>query len=185
MAFLNQVKAFSSVIEEMGNPFIDESNHLLDLDTRDLTDSSHTTRKNSVLSRGKLLVSLHAPRRKLLHGVSYMSQMLPVMAMVKWLFVQSTLMNYGLPLRQIKALESYPPMRIVQRNAMTYSFYMQLAGVTQYHPLLALERELYGKIWKIFWGCDPAFCTLASSPDPTSVDDQLEVHVHVYTGAQL
>ena len=83
MAFLNQVKAFSIVIEEMGNPFIDESNHLLDLDTKDLTDSSHTTRKNSVPSQGKLLVSLHAPRRKLLHGVSYMSQMLPIMAMVK------------------------------------------------------------------------------------------------------
>ena len=40
MAFFNQVKALRNVIEEMGNPFIDESNDLLVLDTRDLTDPS-------------------------------------------------------------------------------------------------------------------------------------------------
>ena len=38
MAFFNQVKALSHVIEEMGNPFIDESNDLLVLDTRDIAD---------------------------------------------------------------------------------------------------------------------------------------------------
>lgn len=36
--FFNQVKMLTNVIEEMGNPFIDESNELLVLDTRDLAD---------------------------------------------------------------------------------------------------------------------------------------------------
>lgn len=40
MAFFNHVKALSNVIEEMGNPFTDESNDLLVLDTRDLADPS-------------------------------------------------------------------------------------------------------------------------------------------------
>ncbi len=40
VAFFNQVKALSDIIEEMGNPFIDESNDLLVLDTRDLADPS-------------------------------------------------------------------------------------------------------------------------------------------------
>ncbi len=35
VAFLKQVKDLSNVIEEMGNPFIDESKDLLVLDTRD------------------------------------------------------------------------------------------------------------------------------------------------------
>ena len=39
-AFFNQVKALSNVIDEMGNPFTDESNDLLVLDTRDIVDSS-------------------------------------------------------------------------------------------------------------------------------------------------
>ena len=40
MTFFNQVKALSNVIEDMGNPFIDESDDLLVLDTRDLADPS-------------------------------------------------------------------------------------------------------------------------------------------------
>ena len=36
MEFFNQVKALGNVIEEMGNPFIDESNDLVVLDTRDV-----------------------------------------------------------------------------------------------------------------------------------------------------
>ena len=40
MTFLNQVKPLSNVIEDMGNPFIDESDDLLVLDTRDLADPS-------------------------------------------------------------------------------------------------------------------------------------------------
>lgn len=39
MTFFNQVKALSNVIEDMGNPFIDESGDLV-LDTRDLADPS-------------------------------------------------------------------------------------------------------------------------------------------------
>ena len=39
MTFLNQVKTLSNVIEEMGNPFIDESDDLV-LDSRDLADPS-------------------------------------------------------------------------------------------------------------------------------------------------
>jgi hypothetical protein len=38
ITFYNQVKVLSSVIEDMGNPFIDDSNDLLVLDTRDLAD---------------------------------------------------------------------------------------------------------------------------------------------------
>ena len=38
VTFFNQVKALSNVIEEMGNPFTDESNDLLVLDSRDLAD---------------------------------------------------------------------------------------------------------------------------------------------------
>jgi hypothetical protein len=36
VTFFNQVKALSNVIEEMGSPFIDDSNDLLVLDSRDL-----------------------------------------------------------------------------------------------------------------------------------------------------
>ena len=39
-AFFNHVKALSNVIDEMGNPFTDESNDLLVLDTTDIVDSS-------------------------------------------------------------------------------------------------------------------------------------------------
>lgn len=38
MTFFNQLKALSSVIEEMGNPFTEESSDLLVLDTRDIAD---------------------------------------------------------------------------------------------------------------------------------------------------
>jgi len=38
VTYFNQVKALSNVIEEMGNPFIDDSNDLLVLDSRDLAD---------------------------------------------------------------------------------------------------------------------------------------------------
>ena len=38
MAFFNQVKALTNVIEEMGNPFNDESKDLLVLDSRDIAD---------------------------------------------------------------------------------------------------------------------------------------------------
>ena len=40
MTFFNQVKALCNVIEDMGNPFIDDSNDLLVLDTRDLADQA-------------------------------------------------------------------------------------------------------------------------------------------------
>jgi len=39
-SFFNQVRALENVIEEMGNPFIDKSNDLLVLDTRDIADTS-------------------------------------------------------------------------------------------------------------------------------------------------
>ena len=38
--FFSQVKALSSRIEDMGNPFTDESKDFLVLDTRDIVDSS-------------------------------------------------------------------------------------------------------------------------------------------------
>ena len=38
MIFFNQVKALCNVIENMGNPFIDDSNDLFVLDTRELAD---------------------------------------------------------------------------------------------------------------------------------------------------
>ena len=38
MTFFNQVKALCNVIEDMGNPFIDDSNYLFVLDTGDLAD---------------------------------------------------------------------------------------------------------------------------------------------------
>ena len=38
--FFNQVKALSTAIEEIGNPFIDDSNDLLVQDTRDLADQT-------------------------------------------------------------------------------------------------------------------------------------------------
>ncbi len=42
--FFNQVNALSSVIEEMGNPFTEESGDLLVLDTRELSDPAvHST----------------------------------------------------------------------------------------------------------------------------------------------
>ncbi|VDI46156.1 Hypothetical predicted protein, partial [Mytilus galloprovincialis] len=36
--FARQVKAFCSVLEEMGNPFMEQSDDLLILDTRDIVD---------------------------------------------------------------------------------------------------------------------------------------------------
>ena len=47
VTFQNQVKSLCSVIEEMGNPFLEQSEDLLVLGTRDITDSSvvETVRK--------------------------------------------------------------------------------------------------------------------------------------------
>ena len=52
MEFFNQVKALSNVIEEMGNPFIDESNDLLVLDTRDIVDPSVTNTMRNLQKTG-------------------------------------------------------------------------------------------------------------------------------------
>ena len=42
VTFQNQVKSLCSVIEEMGNPFLEQSKDLLVLRTRDIMDSSAT-----------------------------------------------------------------------------------------------------------------------------------------------
>ena len=39
-AFLKDVKSLVAVIEEMGNPFLEKSEHLMVLDTRDILDVS-------------------------------------------------------------------------------------------------------------------------------------------------
>ena len=53
MSFFNQVKELSLVIDELGNPFIDESNDLLVLDTRDLADPSVVNTMRSIKNIGQ------------------------------------------------------------------------------------------------------------------------------------
>ena len=52
-AYLNDVKSLVAVIEEMGNPFLEKSEHLMVLDTRDILDVSvgETVRKAETLGR--------------------------------------------------------------------------------------------------------------------------------------
>ena len=53
VTFQNQVKSLCSVIEEMGNPLLEQSEDLLALGTRDITDSSvvETVRKSKNLAK--------------------------------------------------------------------------------------------------------------------------------------
>ena len=88
-------------------------------------------------------------------------------------------MKYGLPLPQAKASDTSQLARwqvpLVQRSALLYLSYMHSADVTQYHPLLAVGRRLCGKFGMYSKRSPQHSCTLASTPDPSSIDDQLEV----------
>ena len=58
-----------------------------------------------------------------------------------------------------------------EKCILLYLSCMHSAGVTQCHHSLAVGR----KLWNIFEEVTQAFCTLASTPDPSTVDDQLEI----------
>ena len=63
ITFFNQVEALTNVIEEMGNPFIEESNELLVLDTRDVADplvvdAVHKLKKTGLEQYNTLLLNI-------------------------------------------------------------------------------------------------------------------------------
>ena len=55
-AFQKDVKSLVAVIEEMGNPFLEKSEDLMVLDTRDILDTSvgETVRKAESLGKGSV-----------------------------------------------------------------------------------------------------------------------------------
>ena len=52
-AFVKQVEAMTSTLEEMGNPFLEESEDLLVLDTRDIADTNVATTIRNIEQIGK------------------------------------------------------------------------------------------------------------------------------------
>ena len=73
----------------------------------------------------------------------------------------------GKSFRYLPAHEMAGPEKCI----LLYLSCMHSAGVTQCYHLLAVGR----KLWNIFEEVTQAFCTLASTPDPSTVDDQLEI----------
>jgi len=94
--------------------------------------------------------------------------------------MRPTLMNYGLPLPQVKVSDISQPMKLhcplVQGSPMPYSSYMHSADVTQFHSLLVIKRRQHGKFGRYnMMKSLQHFFTLASNPDLKSISDQLEV----------
>ena len=54
-------------------------------------------------------------------------------------------------------------------------FLLAFSGCDTVSSFAGRGKRTVWEIWKIFNEVTPAFCTLASTPDPSSVDDQLEV----------